>query len=328
MSPTTQYYDAEEVMSPLGFTKADIATVKKGGVVNNAMPTVTERDLATLIGFEGKVPIDSFDDIFLDASIKEESDSTIQQLQMANDDGDVDFSSVKILPKESVTDMVKTYVNFNGGSDLNLSQKEIDMFHELDKKSVTATQVEHVLQKVLQGRLDEYKQRGVEGISPYLRAKGVNFFPGQELQEKLEKSPHINRVAKEFVSYVVSWPSGVKPEGTEETFGWINYNINGKPSIALFHRMLYADKAKKVKVLMNRTFYVSMGHNSCQQFAVASPTGPDTTLFILACRTSTDQVSGFGGGAKRTVGSRIMGGKIAENMERIKDALEKHQTQK
>lgn len=323
MSPPT-YYDVDEIMSSLGFTKADIATVKQGGVVNTGLQTVTERDLATLIGFEAKISVDRFDDLFLDASVKEEADSTVQQLQMANKDGQVDFSSLKLLPKESAAEVVKTYLTFNGGGDLNLSQKEIDMFRALDKKSATATQVEQVLQKVLQGRLDEYKQTGLKGMSPYLRAKGTNFFPGQELQEKLDKAPHASRVAKEFTSYVNSWPSGVKPEGTVETYGWINYNINGKPSIALFHRMLYADKAKQVKLLMNRTFYVSMGHNSVQQFAVASPTSPDTTLFVLSSRTSTDQVSGFGGAAKRTMGSRIMGGRIVENMERIRDLGTKH----
>jgi hypothetical protein len=321
----TTYYDVEEVMSPLGFTKADITAVKMGTVVNNSMVTVTERDLATLIGFEAKLSVDSFDSIFLESSEKEASDSTIQQLQVANHDGELDFSSLKLLPKESATDVVKTYLSFNGGSDLNLSQKEIDMFRALDKKHATATQVEEVLRRVLQGRLDEYKQSGLEGMSPYLRAKGVNFFPGQELQEKLEKSPHANRVAKEFTSYILSWPSGEKPEGAVETFGWINYNINNKPSIALYHRILYSDKAKHVKLLLNRTFYVSMGHNSVQQFAVASPTGPDTTLFILSSRTSTDQVAGFGGAAKRTMGSRIMGGKIAENMVRIRDLATKHQ---
>lgn len=324
MSKVT-YYDVEEMMTPLGFTKSDVANVKKGQVVNSGLQTLTERDLASLVGFEAKTSVDSFDDIFLESPEKQASDATIQQIHLANHNGDLDFSSLKLLPKESAADVVKTYLNFKGGSDLNLSQREIDMFQALDKKHATQAQVEQVLQKVLQERLDEYKQSGLEGVSPYLRAKGVNFFPGKELHEKAERSPNANRVAKEFASYILSWPSGEKPAGMAETFGWVNYNLNNKPSIALYHRVIYSDKERNVKCMMNRTFYVSMGHNSVQQFGLASPTGPDSTLFLLACRTSTDQVAGFGGAAKRSMGSRIMGGKIAENMDRVRELSLKNQ---
>jgi hypothetical protein len=319
------YYDAEELLLPVGFTKADLATIKKGHVVNTGLQSLTERDLATLIGLEAKVSVDSFEDMFLESPEKQASDSTIQQIQVANHDGELDFTSLKLLPKEASADMVKTYLSFKGGSELNLSQKEIDAFHALDKRHASAEQVEQVLQKVLQGRLDEYKQSGLEGVSPYLRAKGVNFYPGKELLEKAEKSPNAHRAAKEFTEYVLSWPTGEKPAGVSETFGWINYLINDKPSIAMFHKIIYSDKERGVKCMMNRTFYVSMGHNSVQQFGLAAPTGPDSTLFMIASRTSTDQVAGFGGAAKRGVGSRIMGGKIAENMERVRDLTLKHQ---
>jgi len=38
-------------------------------------------------------------------------------------------------------------------------------------------------------------------------------------------------------------------------------------------------------------------------------------------RTSTDQVSGFGGAAKRGIGNKIMGGRMAENFERARQVL-------
>ena len=42
---------------------------------------------------------------------------------------------------------------------------------------------------------------------------------------------------------------------------------------------------------------------------------------FYATRTSTDQVSGFGGAAKRGIGNRVMGGRMAENFERAREVL-------
>ena len=75
-----------------------------------------------------------------------------------NREGNLDFSSVKLLPKESTNDMVKSYMKFQGGSELNLSQKEIDMFQAIDKNHHDPKgEVEMVLGKVLQGRLEEVR---------------------------------------------------------------------------------------------------------------------------------------------------------------------------
>merc|ERR1712161_133204 len=103
----------------------------------------------------------------------------------------------------------------------------------------------------------------------------------------------------------------------------MNYKIDNKPSIALYHRIIWTDTTLHTKFLMHRTYYVSIGHNSVQQigFAVPTTTTTDNNAGILlgfSSRTSTDKVTGFGGSAKRAIGSRIMGGRIAENMEALR----------
>ena len=98
-----------------------------------------------------------------------------------------------------------------------------------------------------------------------------------------------------------------------------------KPSIALQHKVVWTDSTRDMKCIFNRTFYVSQGHNSVQQGGVVLPTGDGKMLMIFSSRTSTDAVSGFGGAAKRSMGSRIMGGKIAENMAAIRDSLKNKQ---
>merc|ERR1712238_649197 len=105
----------------------------------------------------------------------------------------------------------------------------------------------------------------------------------------------------------------------KETFGWMNYKIENKPSIALYHRIIWTDPTRNTKFLMHRTYYVSIGHNSVQQVGFAVPTTNNEGILLgFSSRTSTDKVTGFGGSAKRAIGSRIMGGRIAENMEALR----------
>ena len=81
---------------------------------------------------------------------------------------------------------------------------------------------------------------------------------------------------------------------------------------------MYSDK-DYIKHFMNRTFYVSCGHNSVQQMGFAVPTNysANTSSMLLAfsSRYSTDAVTGFGGSAKRAFGFRIMGKRTAKAME-------------
>ena len=165
-------YDVDDLLTKVGFTKQNIAKAKKGYVVNSVnIETLSDRDLAIMIAFEFEIKnkteeatgvnvnddIDAFERVFLESPHKIESDSTIQQMIVNIErDGNLDFSSVKLLPKESTDDMVKSYMKFQGGSELNLSQKEIDMFQAIDNNHPDPKgQVEMVLGKVLQGRLEE-----------------------------------------------------------------------------------------------------------------------------------------------------------------------------
>lgn len=322
MSDATTTYDIEETLTKFGFGKSDIAKVQSGQVVNIAGDTLTDRDLATMIAFKvDNAKMDAFDKIFLESPYKQESDDTIQQMVVdstTEGDGNLLFETVKLLPKECVSDVMKLYTTFKGGDDLNLSAEEIDMFQGLGKKA-TQAQIEDVLGKVLQGRFMEYQQRGLEGMSPYRRSKNKDFYPGQELLKKTQKSKLLHQHAKEFGSYIESWPNGSDPNNNaKETFGWMNFNIDDKPSIALYHRIIWTDTKRNTKFLMHRTYYVSIGHNSVQQVGFAVPASDNGILLGFSSRTSTDKVTGFGGSAKRAIGSRIMGGRIAQNMEALR----------
>lgn len=71
---------------------------------------------------------------------------------------------------------------------------------------------------------------------------------------------------------------------------------------------------------MERHFYISRSHNCLQGIGAALPID-DGAVVLYATRTSSDQVSGFGGAAKRGIGNKIMGGRMAENFERARQVL-------
>ena len=71
---------------------------------------------------------------------------------------------------------------------------------------------------------------------------------------------------------------------------------------------------------MERHFYLSRSHNCLQGIGAALPV-EDGAVVLYATRTSTDQVSGFGSTAKRGIGNKLMGGRMAQNFERARGVL-------
>ena len=67
---------------------------------------------------------------------------------------------------------------------------------------------------------------------------------------------------------------------------------------------------------------MSRSHNSVQAVAGVFPV-PEGALVVYANRTYTDQLGGFGAGAKQAIGRRIMGGQLAELYERFRKQSKK-----
>ena len=65
---------------------------------------------------------------------------------------------------------------------------------------------------------------------------------------------------------------------------------------------------------------MSAGYNSEQAIAAFLPT-QSGTLVVYANRTSTDQIEGFGGGAKRSIGSRVLASQLQSLFEKVRRAV-------
>jgi len=319
----------DEILKMAGLSDAEIASVKKREMVRGTRDSADDRDLAAWFCFLVRAEGPALRETFMSSS-KRGTDPSVAQYGHLNDenndqensaDGEDPFGDVKLEPQGDV--MTKLYLTAKPGScgDLNLSKEEMDKFASLSN-GATQADVEAVLRQVLAGRLEEYKQRGLEGISPYCRGRNKDFDPAKELAHKSSILPLVDKLAPAFSKYLREYPSS-KPEGLDEAFTWVNFIVNDKPNICLVHKMgMEVDGGGGLYVFCQRHFYVSRGHNTVQgvggTFPVESDDGTKETLVLYISRTSTDQVSGFGGSAKRTIGAKVMGGKIAENMERFR----------
>jgi hypothetical protein len=265
---------------------------------------------------EGK--IDNIKNVFLHLPAKKKYDPMVGALGMiATDGGDgtlEDFAGVKLSPSEATMD--KLYSNAATGSDLNLSKDEIETFKKLGKKA-THEDIENCLRQVLLDRFRAYKKNGLAGIQPYSRRKN-EFSAGEELKNQILHGPILKKRAPAFHEYALNYPNK-KPEEAVESFFWVNSIIDDKPTIALVHRVGMPHSGGYV--YMERHFYISRSHNCLQGIGAAMKLSEAETVVLYATRTSTDQVSGFGTTAKRTIGNKVMGGRMAENFERARKVL-------
>jgi len=118
--------------------------------------------------------------------------------------------------------------------------------------------------------------------------------------------------------YLLSYPDG-KPPGTRELMRWSHFKGHGVPTIVLTHILQIPDG--DAWIVVQRHFYVSTGYNSEQALAAFLPAKDGGTVVLYANRTSTDQVTGFGGGAKRSIGSKLLASQLEEIFESARKAV-------
>ena len=205
------------------------------------------------------------------------------------------------------------------GTNLNLSADEIPHFASCE----TRDEVEDALRRILLNRYRAYRHHGLDGIKPYARRNGREFSPGDELRSQIAADRTLPTRSPTLRAYAMEYPNN-PPDGYVESYFWVSSIIDGTTTISLVHRMGVPlhDRRGRGYAYMERHFYVSRSHNCLQGIGVALEVD-DGTVVLYCTRTSTDQVGGFGSTAKRAVGNRIMGGRMAENFERARVVMAK-----
>lgn len=303
--------DAATVLAELGYTPAQIAQVEAGQFVKTTIQPSSEREIVAAFAF---LVQDSPDDL-----VKQDREGLVDQIDsntlafevIAGAPTPASFAKLALQP--DAAKRAQAYASAKPGTDLNLSSSEIASFNQLGS-SATAASVEPAVRSALLARLQAYQAKGLAGIAPYAGAGGKQRSPADELRSATQASKAFQKLVPAAYQLLLDYPAS-KPPGSEESFRWSQFMANGVPTFALTHGLYVPDG--DAWVLVQRQFYVSGGYNSEQAIGGLIPmkTG---TLAVYTNRTSTDQVTGFGGGAKRSIGSKLLASQLEALYQKIR----------
>jgi hypothetical protein len=314
--PAAAAPDAQEVLGMIGFSSSAKQQVLNGEFVTTDLEPTSERELAMAIAFLVEQPPAVLIEEVKKNLVASVDPDAIASGKITGDGSLDDFSALAF--GTDAKKQAKTFLAAKPGEDLNLSTAEIAAFEALARQSGDEKTVEDQLRKLLLARFQAYQSRGLDGVDAYERG-GKQTPAGDDLRRAVEAANGIKKNAPSFYDALLNYPRS-RPAGLEEDFSWTHYMAHGDPVFLLSHRVWMPDG--DAWLMANRQYYVTSGYNVVQALAGFLPV-KDGTLVIYVNRTSTDQVTGFGGSTKRTLGTKVMDSQIQGLFEKAKAAAEK-----
>jgi len=132
-----------------------------------------------------------------------------------------------------------------------------------------------------------------------------------DLRRASEASAGLKKYLPASQAVLLGYPKATAAQ-MRESFFWVKSSIEGKATYILTHLMATPDGA--AYALARRQYYASTSYNGEQSVAGFLPVS-DGTVGVLASHVFTDQVAGFGGSMKRSIGSSVMARKMREIFE-------------
>lgn len=304
--------DAKTLLKGIGLLPGEIQQIESGSLVRHSIKPSSDRELTTGIAFKLPVPTPK-----LVADSKRNLFGEVDPNMIAHGTFSNPATVADLAKLDLPLDQVRAYASAEPGGDLNLSDAEIATFQKLGKDASKAT-LQKAVNEALVARVEAYRAKGIAALAPYAFARGKQRSPGEELRNATKAATGMKKFAPEAYQLMLDYPKD-KPKGMEEQFRWSYFKAHDVPTIALSHVMLIPDG--DAWILVKRQYYVSAGYNAVQETGAFLPV-QDGTIVIYANHTSTDQVTGFGGSAKRSIGSKLLASQIEALFEKASKAAE------
>jgi hypothetical protein len=295
---------AEQVLTDAGLGADDKQSVLSGQFVNVSVGAVSDRDLSFAIAFLVKVPPETLskeivggDLITADAQVK-----AYGEIKGAGTPAD--FAKLSLTSAEA-----QALTGAKAGEDVNLSASELAAFKALAGGTTQAVQEQ--LRRMLLARYQAYRTSGLAGIAPYDRGGGRTSDPAADLRKASQAAQGLEKYLPAFQKVLLDYPQATLP-GMQEKFFWLKSIIEKKPTYILVHILIAADGA--ARAVVRREYYASTGYNASQSVGGFLPVSGGTVV-IATSHAFTDQVTGFGGSMKRSIGSKVMAGRMKDIYE-------------
>jgi hypothetical protein len=295
---------ADHVLADMGLSAADKQRVLSGEFVTASVPAVSDRDLSFAIAFLVKTSPDALGQQVVAGHLVT-ADTQVQAFGEIKGAGNLaDFAGLKL-----TSDEARALAGANAGDTLNLAAGEVAAFTAARAGGPDA--VPQQLHRMLLARYQAYRTSGLAGIAPYDRGGGRTTDHAADLRKASEAAAGLKKYLPVFQAVLLGYPKATAPQ-IQEAFFWVKSLIEGKPTYILTHLLTVPDGA--ARAIARRQFYVSTGYNGEQSIAGFLPI-QGGTLVVAASHAFTDQVTGFGGSMKRSIGSSVMARKMKEVYE-------------
>jgi hypothetical protein len=316
---------ADELLQELQISASDQQSIRKGNIVTWTGSEGSDRELALGMAVLVKTTGENIVELFREASAFNTMESVFTAHgRIVGDGTPADFAGVKLEPNGEKE--ARRYLNAEPGDVLNLDAKEIAAFRALksaDKDGAVSLQkVEALIREELLARYQAYQKKGLAGITPYERKSGHRILASDELALATKQAKLVAKYLPSVYDVVLNYPAAKIKDGEvlEDRYYWLNIELSERPIYVLSHRMLF--RTGEAYIVVDRHFYASHDYNSLQQGMVVLPT-KDGMLVTYLRRVSTDQVGGFGSGAKRSVARALMAPYIKGLLEALRAKAEK-----
>lgn len=297
------------LLADLGLSAGEIAEVKSGKIVTRSVTAAHERDLATSFVFFAPIPPAELVKQLREGLLTKVDANTISQGKLSAAGSLDDFKALALTPGGAAR--VRRYTGSVDES-LNLSTEERAAFGRLPA-GAPAPEVEAQLRAMLLARYQAYRAKGLAGIAPYARGKSESRAVADDLRRALDALAGLKKYVPHAYTAMADYPKS-QPADSEDRFTWVQLMAHGAPTIVLTHGLVIPDG--EAYVAMQRQFYVSEGFNAEQAIAGILPT-QGGSIVTYANHTSTDQVAGFGGSAKRSIGSKLMSSELQGIFQKV-----------
>lgn len=301
----------DQIASDAGLTAAERAQLEQGQVVSRTLDSSNPRELA--VGLAVKImlpPAKLAQELFDGLALREMPD--LMARGPITSGALSEFAGVKL---DAAT--AQAYLAAQPGQALNLSSEEIAAFQALaGQPGDPVAIVTPAVHQQLQARFQSYLAKGLAGIAPYARGSRSES-PADDLRAATLANELFAKYAPSLVRALTA-DTGAAPAGGSQRFLWMTINADNRPTFVLSRFLSLPEGA--AWSLANREYYVSRSYNAQQGLLLLVPSDDGGSYAVLATRVSTDQVAGFGGGAKRSIGSRMMASTLTTLADRTRKA--------
>jgi hypothetical protein len=294
---------AREILAETPFNQGQIQSVLDGKLVTSDVVEVSKRELGGAVaclvppGRKGSLEFARNNRVTMPDEYKDTAGSI--------DPEDIEGSLAALNLGGSERE-ARRYLEIEPGFDINLSKEEIAAFRALaPAKGEELAAVEAKLREVFAQRIRSYRARGLDGIAPFARgdekAKGGS--PAGDLRRATDAAGAFRKLMPEYYEALLAYPTKANAPNGREFLFWSRIQVLGRPVFMLHQRLTAA--AEHAEIIVERQFYASHFLNVGQALIGLLPVQEGTLAFYVN-RTWVDKWHGFGTGAKRAIGKKIV----------------------